>query len=301
MDFGFPSGAGLVNQIVKGVRFATQGDERVPLTELARRLAEGGAEPGTLARFVAELNRSQTYSVDAFLESHSEFGGVGKLAIAAALAPEEKDGQLFTQSDTWYRYLTNRLRDNIISGADGELAILTYNYERSLEHYLYVSLKSALNKCDSEMDELFLRLKIVHLHGSLGQLPRQTAQPEGLLAGLSRDVARKYGETEDIQKAAANIQIIHESLDESPAYQSARHVLERADRVLFLGFGFHRTNVRRLLASGWIERGAREICGTAFKHSAAEISQFHTLLKGRAHLHDLNCLEFLRAFPHLVT
>jgi len=224
-DYGFPSGTELVRIIVEGIRIDDQGREPNPSTELSRHLLDAGLRPRELNRFRDSLSRSQLYSVDAFLEQHEESVEVGKVAIAAVLGPIEDGRKLFFKGG-WYRYLLNQLVSNLSAGAKQPLTIVTYNYDRSLEHYLYTALTETFGTGEDRMNEIRSNLSVIHVHGSLGALPWQTGEnPEG---------RRPYGESiggPTIKAAAANITIIHESQDGSPPYQQARDRLAGAKRV----------------------------------------------------------------------
>lgn len=293
MPFNFPSGRQLVTQILRDSRYFTVGRKIEPATDLARELLLAGNDRSLIDKFRLELHRSQTYSIDAFLERHPEFVEIGKVAIAAALLPKERPDVLFDTEDSWYRYLANSLLDNISIGADRKLAILTYNYDRSLEFYLYESLKSALNYSKEKMRTLFNRLQIVHLHGSFGLLPWQTEEDSTQV--------RVYGDGVNVVAAAEQIQIIHESIDNSAAYEEAWSCLNAAHRVAFLGFGYHRTNVRRLCAGGWLAQGrSGPVRGTCLGLQDGEKARCEELLKRCINLDNLDCHQFLRSRLELI-
>ncbi len=80
-------------------------------------------------------------------------------------------------------------------------------------------------------------IPIVHVHGILGRYPeveyKQTIDPMHLY---------------DI---SCNIQVIHELKDRpnefcNSDFQNANRLLRQASRVIFLGFGYHGDNIRRL-------------------------------------------------------
>ena len=67
---------------------------------------------------------------------------IGKTAIAIIFYQLEKEN-LLKQRD-WYDKLWNAMNDqaSIDEFGDNKIAIITYNYERYLEHYLYKSMRS---------------------------------------------------------------------------------------------------------------------------------------------------------------
>ena len=94
---------------------------------------------------------------------------------------------------------------------------------------------------------------------------------------------------------------------ESKEMEMAGRLFEAAEVIYFLGFGYHETNLNRLLyamggsARSFRNRGPstdrRKVMGTALGMKAAE-----TLSARNAHIDclDLDCLEFLRSGGELV-
>lgn len=121
---------------------------------------------------------------------------------------------------------------------ENELLVITFNYDRSLEHYLFTALKSRFKKSDGECAEK-LADKVIHVHGQLGCLPWQTKE-KGQMVPFGDKSSDK------IKCAAEGIQVMHVAEDTSPEFERARKAIADAKRVLFLGFGFHDTNMRRL-------------------------------------------------------
>ncbi len=268
--------------------FAMSGQNPVPMNALSRRLLDAGCDLAHFKEFQTRLRESQVYSVDAFLERYPEFVDIGKMAIAGLLLPREAPERLYTEEDNWYRYLANKLVDNTSAGFGKPLVVLTYNYDRSLEHYLYRALKCSLHLNDMEMADIARSLIFIHLHGSLGRLPWQSEE----FGGLSRD----YNAAGDLTAVAQQIKIIHENVDDSVEYRHAREHLGDARRVCFLGFGFHRTNVRRLTFAGWPgdRANASLIVGTCLGLKDGEQRYCKALLKNSISLEDMDCLGLLR-------
>ena len=146
---------------------------------------------------------------------------------------------LFPPHDSgWYRYLFNSLIAD--GGADdfaqNNLGIITFNYDRSLEAYLHEAFRHrfALDSCKAA--RILEALPIVHVHGCLGDYPATAYRPECTKP--------------ELVKISRRIQIIHEIRDSSDGFcnsmfEQAHGMLVSADRIYFLGFGFHPDNVRR--------------------------------------------------------
>lgn len=290
--YGYPSGLDLVHQVIDGLH-----PGRTPPGYLMSCLSRVPFDKDDISQFREALLRSQLGSIDAFLEKRPKFRAIGKIAIAALLIPQEKEDMLFEVND-WYQYFFRTLIANRDSGQNQPLTILTFNYDRSLDHYLYSAFKNTLG-CDETamLDELHA-LEIVHLHGSLNRLPWQ---PE------NRDSARAYGFTCDadsIQRAANEIKIIDENEHNAPQFRYAVEKIGQASRIGFLGFGYHRTNVQRLFSGDWRQDSQVHVIGSAFDLTESEKKQRQQLFgQGGITLGDPGdtCLDFLRKHSWLIS
>ena len=106
------------------------------------------------------------------MEHRPEYLDVGKALIAAELIVCERETALFRRDGkSWYEYLFNELSTNFCDFEKNQLSILTFNYDRSLEHYLLTSLQNSYDKSIEECAEKLSKIPIIHLHGDLGALP----------------------------------------------------------------------------------------------------------------------------------
>jgi hypothetical protein len=250
--YGFPSGEGLVKEVVQGLE---QGSR---LFECIRELYPKELKEELAYRLVGAT------SVDAFLEKkeNEEFLELGKHSIAAALLPREDEKSLFEKyGPMWYRQLFALLVDDcpFENLAENKLSIVTFNYDRSLEHYLIVALcKRYGGKRIEEYRDVLRAIKVIHVYGKLGRLPWEeedgTADPPylgkpvpyGEQALRETQVDTVFAQRDLLTVAAGNIQIISEGTDDSDDLKEAVTLLGESSRVFILGFGFHPTNVRRL-------------------------------------------------------
>ena len=241
-------------------------------------------------------------SIDRFLErqQEQEMVRLGKTLIAMALVPYENPDALSrhrTQPGTyrnWYEDLFQAMRPN--DGTDffaNRLAIVTFNYDRSLEHYLATAIfnsgyadtyEHALGRLES--------LCIFHFHGQLGRLKLEP-----------RERYRPYSTTvtpEILTRCAEDIRVTHEWHPHLQNMRSlhvyarlARKNLENSERIIFLGFGYDDTNLENL---GWLASRpkAARIEGTwkgIGRVSAERISQkYHIEMPAYG---DANVEEFL--------
>lgn len=242
MPYKFPSGRGLLDLICKHL----EGNRN---SGFWRDLRECRIDDATIERFRDDLYLSQKQSVDAFLEHRPELMKVGKLAIARALIPFEQSHSLMAisrhppknaQTSPWYHYLFSHLACKPEDFRGNKLIILTYNYDRSIEEFLFRATKHSYDLADAEIKALLAPIRVIHLHGQLGVHP---CYADDAGSARSYDVSLR---PETLKKCATQIQILHEEITGSTAYPQALGALRQAKRVCFLGFGFDPVNVQRL-------------------------------------------------------
>ena len=214
---------------------------------------------------------ANTTSVDLFLERRPQFVEIGKVAIASVLLPAEANSRktMFEPwachadaqrraSQGWYQYFASEMRLSYGDWGRGLLTIITYNYDRSFEYYLFTILRSSCDKSEPECWQKFKEIPIIHLHGHLGMLDR-TLSTFVQYGSLDANVA--------IQ-ASKEIKIIHEVKPTEEQFSGAQGALDEAEVVCFLGFGYARENMQRL---EW-RRGHRnkKLLGTVYGLTDAE-------------------------------
>ena len=220
MDYGFPSGRELLQEIKEGISTMDE--------ELYAKLAESEQIPDIITDLYEGLVHADPLSIDAFLERRIKYIHLGKLAIAFTLIPKEIETKLFNRKSLhWYQYLSDNLSQNAFSPEDfgnNQLAIITFNYDRSIEHYLYTrfqhtyGLKDDKEKCA----EIIKKIPIIHVYGSLGPLPWQ--QKPGTLYGQSHPLYWQHVKTVSYaiaKPASDNIKIIPEAKDTSEEFDKA--------------------------------------------------------------------------------
>ncbi len=225
MPYGYPSGFGLVD------KFSSLHSDTVQV------LTKLGYDQSHWGTFQKELKRSVQSSVDAFLERREDLRELGKALVASVIIQCETQGLMVSTDDPWYSMLVDKLDGPYDEIGKNPVSFVTFNYDRSLEHFLSESLCSRHKKECQDVSKQIATLPIIHIYGHVGRLKWQ--DPAG------RDYSPVI--TPEIVKAAANqIRIISEGRDDSPELQEARNAISEAERVFFLGFGFHPDNMRRL-------------------------------------------------------
>src|SRR5579872_4927746 len=168
--YGFPLGRGLVDEAI--MRLQNEGDTRLGMVQEVC-----GCSRAALLEFVTALERSASPSIDAFLEGRRDYVELGKAVISALLIPYEGEDALFTRGTTpslarrWYHYMLDRMGASPDEFVRNALSIVTFNYDRSLEHFLLVALENRYGIGRERAAVLLERISIIHLHGQLGSLP----------------------------------------------------------------------------------------------------------------------------------
>jgi len=191
--------------------------------------------------FIDRYRRSGISSPDRFIEEKRKFEDAGKYCIAKVLIGSEQDRLVFTTEGTaqpWYEYLVDQLDVGAEEYKDNRLSIMTFNYDRSWEYYLWNVIESQFAEDKTKVAQLWEgKPELIHLHGQLGEFDPIDGNGRG------------YDEcesNEDLDIAADGIQIIYQVNPKTPAFDRAEALLRAAERIFFLGFGFDERNVRRL-------------------------------------------------------
>ena len=188
---------------------------------------------------------------------------VGKGAIVDSILRAERQSKLkLAQSDrpvlsgvekTWVAQFFSMLLSNLTKGDAARIfenvTIINFNYDRSLEHYLYWALQTEALIPEADAKEIVGTLAIIRPYGSVGPLNWQTGGGVEFGSGLRSifdlvDGIQTYTEQRNTQ--------IQRLIDQ---------VLDDARLIVILGFGFHRQNLE-LLGSRQLGRQSRKVYAT---------------------------------------
>jgi hypothetical protein len=229
--YGFPLGHQLKSQIID----TTAGDNTV--SQRRNQFKEAGFDEKEIREFHADLLRSIHPTIDAFLEDRPSRRNIGAFAIAQELMSLENQEKFFPHVD-WYPKLFKELKLHDHGNIANVTAIVTFNYDRSVEHYLRETAMRTYEEVarDKALEKL-ATVQVIHVHGQLGQYPEMPYVQERT--------------TEDIKKGAQGISMIHDQhLDSSGAFQTAARLIADSSDVLFLGCGYDKRTLKRLGVAG---------------------------------------------------
>jgi hypothetical protein len=249
--FGFPCGRPLLLEIAHGISVLSSS-----LGDIGHRLEECGYDRDLVKQFGRELLLSAQPSVDAFLEKRREYIEVGKAAIACALIPYEREPELYRYQEKgphWYEYLFSQMGTTLEDFRNSQLSVITFNYDRSLEHFLFLALKCSHGLADEQCEKELKAVRIVHMYGTLGGSLHFEEGSRPYNDKVAPDV---------VKQCTSAIRILHEGTIDDPELDKAHQLLIRAKVICFLGFGYHYVNIRRLRPE--LLPGDSKLFGTAF-------------------------------------
>jgi len=226
----------------------------------------------------------QSASIDNYLNSQAgeaEIEICAKLTIARLISEAEQSSRLALTrprnrtplldisriTETWFQRLFFLINED--SGPDGvarrleSMTFVIFNYDRCVEHYLYHAIKQFFPTLTTQnVAEIVGSARFHHPYGSIGELPWRT-QPQHQRQRF--DFGGELGPPDTLIALAKEVRTFGETTAQDAAeLNQVRAVIREADHLVFLGFAFHRLNMRLLFdevpkdlrrggiyASGW--------------------------------------------------
>lgn len=289
-EVGLPIGSELTKSIATAldIRFEAgyrliRGDHRIVE---ALRVAAGNSDPPS--RDINPLLQAgwrirdampQASSIDAFIDSLSgdkQIELCGKLAIVRTILEAEAKSHLFVEflgvnqqltydrlENAWFnrffRLLIENCKPSDIAKRLSSVVLVIFNYDRCIEHFLYYAIQNYYGMSAADVVQLLQRLEIYHPYGTVGSLP-----------WFSQNHAIAYGATTSATQLlglASQIKTYTEGTDESSSDVNAvRSYMKTSDKLVFLGFAFHRLNMELLLPSATSQTQCTDqrVFGTAY-------------------------------------
>jgi len=251
--------------------------------------------------FVFKFNKSNTKSIDLFLARNPEFALLGKYAIIFRIFAAEKDSKfgddLARKDQDWYSYLLEKMTDDLITKNDyagfskNKISLITFNYDRSLEHFLYESLINSFNGIDHrKIKEQLCQLKIIHVFDQVAGLDWQDLDSK---IEYRCNIVRL-----NVPSLAHKLRIIYDTTENS-AIGEVHKLITEARNIFFLGFGYAKENLKILGIPEVLKAGQR-IFGTALHSTDKEILKVRASLLGKdqilemIQIYSVDCLQLLR-------
>lgn len=289
-EVGLPIGTELTSEIGRllDIRFQSalqeSGDDQV--TEALRLIASRETEqPRQINPFLHMCWRirnamPQAMSIDSFIDCNADEPKIavcGKLAIARAiLAAEAKSTLTIDRSNssnkldfeknskTWFKDFFNLLTENCLfeqlPSRLRSLAVITFNYDRCFEHYVYNAIQNFYGVNAEKSAEVLTNLEIHHPYGMVGGLPWMRHQTPPIDFGADVHVS-------ELVAVSQQLRTFNEGTDPMGSeIESIRATVTDARRLVFLGFAFHRLNMQVLFGTSGSAKteSTQSVFGSAF-------------------------------------
>lgn len=285
-EFGLPVGSKLLTQIAKSVNITYEigrqktGDYMV--AEALRRSIPPQNDNEEYNRHLHsawQLVRSsnQGLSIDNVIDALEDQRAslVGKIGIVAnILQAEEKspmskwadwqytDADVGKYSQTWIAQLVKLLTENVkrsgIANIFDNVTIINFNYDRTIEQYLPFAIAQYFGSSLDEVRSAMSKLKMFRPYGKAGNLPWEN---QGDFVN--------FGDCSAVNLTAASRKILTftQQIEDNELVQGIRDAIQVSDRIIFLGFGFHRQNLSILSANA---QSHVQVLGTSFGLSQSD-------------------------------
>lgn len=246
--YGFPTGDELTNKIVK--LFSKQHN----LDNMEHAIMNSGSKIVNIskmnAREIAEKLGGTPWTIDKWLSVNKDFTNIGKLAINYLILQYEYMStntlENRDQENSWYVALLNEMSNSadfrcIDDLLNNKVTFVTWNYDRSLEEYLYRFLNKSFTKDGNDKcNEIAKNINIIHLHGKVGSLLwQQEKDSYSIEYGVNASWINAF-------KCIDSINIVGEKEVNDSNYNLAKQAMQKASNIFFLGCGFWNENMERL-------------------------------------------------------
>ncbi|MEN6336936.1 MAG: hypothetical protein ABFE01_21990 [Phycisphaerales bacterium] len=311
--YGLPTAKELRCDIIRNFR-KSYGDHLVVCREGDKeRVRRGYLTTSDATAFLSVFDGPNNMeSIDLFLSRQPRFRTIGKLAILLSILRHERESRFGHNTKKpeldWYSLLYDRMtresitKDGYREFSRNKVAFITFNYDRSLEHFLFRSLHSFEDANRENVREQINQITISHVYGKLAPLPWQDNDASKVLEyGL--DDSQSYGK---LPGMVQSLYVVHDERM-NPGLEKAREEIRNAERIFFLGFGYAGENLKALGIPDTL-RSEHNIFGTAMgskpkeiqdirSHFAAGLKRAGTIYgRDQVEIHDCDCVSLLRDF-----
>jgi len=277
ITFVLGAGASIPYGFISGEQLRIEICQLADTSDFLNTASACGISRFTCEKFARAFRDSATTSIDAFLGRQTQFAEIGKLAIAFKICQLESHVALFNPSNAedWYRYFWNALisdADNVEDVPFSKIKVVTFNYDRSFEHFLHTATVNTFGITDEEATKRVSELQLVHVYGALGEYCHTRKE-------LAQRAYEPISTAPEFQIMARQIKVIPEARLDDEVFERARELCTHADKICFLGFGFDPLNVRRLNIPSVLDWAAKNrgtsppMIASTFGMTGAEIAR----------------------------
>jgi len=297
--------------------FSLTGNDHVLAESLNHVAAEAPFSVGSIRDTAWQIRDAmpQASSIDQFIDNRRgdvKISRCGKLAIARTIILEESQSLLASHGgrldfrpleDTWYcgfwRWLIDGCDIAALKGRLSSVALIVFNYDRCVEHYLHNALQNYYEINSSDAASLLHSVEIFHPYGTVGSLPWQDTAHAKIDFGAEVRPPQLLNLAEGIKTFTEGRNLASGELTR------CRTQLAEANQVIFLGFAFNPMNLDLLWPTASPRDGSSRKCfATAFGISESDCNEISTDLahignfspKNVAVRRDLRCKQIFSEF-----
>lgn len=262
-EVGLPTGNQLKATIAGLLSFDTRMGGRSGDDHIRHALSESAQRDGDMNQFGKYLSAAKMISdamnlaksIDHYIYSHQGHKFIeraGKLAIAKAILDAERESDIFVDDrnlcnaidldklkDTWYVKFARLILSCRLSELEEQLTyvkFIIFNYDRCVEQFLVWAIRIYHGISEERAAEFVNKIEMFHPYGTVGRLPWQT-KGDAPQVGFG---ASSY----NLKAVSEQVKTFTEGTDpKASEILALRAAVSAADRVLFLGFGFHQLNM----------------------------------------------------------
>jgi hypothetical protein len=167
-----------------------------------------------------------------------------------------------------------RSRADTVAERFSKIAIVTFNYDRCIEHFLHSSLQNFYRVTPQVATSLLSNLTIHHAYGQLGPL---TQNQQGDVVSFGDQVAGNM-----LVSVAKRLKTFTEGTNENESHvRDIRRLMHYAERIAFLGFAYDPQNLQLLYGTSGIPKKEHRtgVYGTAYEVSHSNRNAIRTALR----------------------
>jgi len=184
-------------------------------------------------------------SIDNFIDAHRNeplIALCGKLAIVKSILTAEKESDVYRYfktgnqnfAKTWYPLFFQKITEgceiNEFIERLKDISFIIFNYDRCFEYYMIHAIDAYYKIGAVKAKGIVNAMNIIHPYGTIGDMDR-----------IPLDASLYYDE---LIGCSQNIRTFAEYSRETKEEQtSIKHLIDRANRVIFLGFAYHQINL----------------------------------------------------------
>jgi len=293
IDSGFPAGSKLIDLIIEDVC-----NNELQYVAILSHYVVPRAYPldsgyvKSLRMFKENLEQARPASIDVFLANNNTllYKEIGKIAIGRIINSFEQNAVMYSptrerinnflgtygkRSDNWYDLVWKAIYDGCLGDLEvlqenlSKLLVITFNYDRSLEHYLYTATLGMFDQeHEAEILKIYNNFKIFHVYGQVGFLPWQKTKIQHFLQNTEKDnlterkISQEYNQIDknknlEIQYNISKLLCTYNEYKVSDIerkvlslnmfkYSDLREEILDSKNIFVFGFGFHQQNLEVL-------------------------------------------------------